>query len=82
MLQIIKKNAHKSFPQCMRKTLSNDEFVAFIGQGQIKRRVFRERNFFSENQEDWTLLSEGAQENIKVKEITVPCLPINCLISV
>lgn len=40
-LQIIKKNAHKSFPQCMRKTLSNDEFVAFIGQGQIKRRVFR-----------------------------------------
>lgn len=25
----------------MRKTLSNDEFVAFIGQGQIKRRVFR-----------------------------------------
>lgn len=30
----------------MRKTLSNDEFVAFIGQGQIKRRVFREKNFF------------------------------------
>lgn len=27
----------------MRKTLSNDEFVAFIGQGQIKRRVFREK---------------------------------------
>lgn len=27
----------------MRKTLSNDEFVAFIGQGQIKRRVFGEK---------------------------------------
>lgn len=27
----------------MRKTLSNDEFVAFIGQGQIKRRVFQEK---------------------------------------
>lgn len=27
----------------MRKTLSNDEFVAFIGQGQIKTRVFREK---------------------------------------
>lgn len=66
------------------KTLSNDEFVAFIGQGHmISRRESSKKKKISKNWEDWTLLLEGAQENIKVKGITVqPCLPINCLISV
>lgn len=52
----------------MRKTLSNDEFVAFIGQGQIKRRVFGEKKKISEIRKTEPYYQKERKKTSKLKK--------------